>query len=114
LLPFELLGWLPCVADTAYQWLYSEILDNVHDKKDADFSQVEKINKQGAMFIGTLDCFTKGNPVKFLKNINNHMGSSEYNQLIFIKGTGHTYQAKEQELADKMLAVVTNWQKQSN
>lgn len=114
MLPFDLLGWLPCVADTAYQWLYSEILDNVHDKKDGDFSQVERITKHGALFIGTLDCFTKGNPVKFLKNINNHMESSEYNQLVFIKGTGHTYQAKEQELADKILNIVTNWQKETN
>lgn len=114
MLPFDLLGWLPCVANTAYQWLYSEILDNVHDKKDADFSQVERITKHGALFIGTLDCFTKGNPVKFLKNINNHMESSEYNQLVFIKGTGHTYQEKEQELADKILDVVKNWQVQIN
>lgn len=112
MLPFDLLGWLPCTADTAYQWLYSDILDNVHDKKNADFSQVERISKHGALFIVTLDCFTKGNPVKFLKNINDHMASSEYNQLIFIEGTGHTYQEKEQELADKILEVVTNWQGQ--
>lgn len=113
-LPFDLLGWLPCVADTAYQWLYSEILDNVHDNKNGDFSQVEKIDKKGAMFIGTLDCFTRGNPVSFLKNINSHMASSEYNQLIFIDGTGHTYQQKEQELADNILKVVQSWQEQIN
>ena len=110
MLPFDLFGWLPCIADTAYQWLYSDILDNVHDKKNSDFSQVEKITTHGALFIGTLDRFTRGDPIKFLQNINDHMASSEYNQLVFIDGTGHTYQAKEQELADKILRIVQNWQ----
>ncbi|MDG4951869.1 DUF1749 domain-containing protein [Actinobacillus equuli] len=109
LLPFELFGWLPATADTAYQWLYSPLLNNVHVEKDGDFSQVEKISHSGALLIGTLDRFTYGDPSGFLRNINAHFTNSQANELIFIENTGHTYQQKEQELADKIRDLLTTW-----
>ncbi|WGE65682.1 DUF1749 domain-containing protein [Actinobacillus equuli] len=109
LLPFELFGWLPATADTAYQWLYSPLLNNVHVEKDGDFSQVEKISHSGALLIGTLDSFTYGDPSGFLRNINAHFTNSQENELIFIENTGHTYQQKEQELADKIRDLLTTW-----
>ena len=108
-LPFELFGWLSATADTAYQWLYSPILNNVHVEKDGDFSQASKIPHSGALLIGTLDRFTYGDPCGFLQNINDHLQSARENQLIFIEQTGHTYQQKEQEVADKICELIRNW-----
>ena len=110
MLPFPLLGWLPCMADTAYQWLYTDTLDNVHVEADRDFSQVEKIQHSGALIIGTYDRFTYGDPSGFLRNINEHMQTANENELIFIQGTGHTYQGKEQELAECILGLVLGWE----
>jgi pimeloyl-ACP methyl ester carboxylesterase len=110
LLPFELFGWLPALARTAHQWLlFSDILDNVHLESDGDFSQVEKIQHTGALLIRTFDRFTYGDPSAFLRNINDHFPNAEQNELIFIENTGHTYQKKEQEVADKLLALVQSW-----
>lgn len=109
LLPFPLLGWLPCLADTAYQWLYTDTLDNVHVEADGDFSQIERITKTGALIIGTLDRFTYGDPAGFLSNINDHMPTARKNQLVFIQNTGHTYQHEEQALAESILGLVQTW-----
>ena len=109
LLPFELFGWLPCLVRTGYQWLFSDILDNVHLEKDGDFSQIAKIKHTGALLIGTYDRFTYGEPRDFLENINNHFVNPQNNLLIFIEKTGHTYQQKEQEVADKLLALIQSW-----
>lgn len=106
ILPFYFMGWVRCIADTAYQWLYSSILNNVHVEADGDFSQVEKITHSGALIIGTYDNFTYGDPAGFLSNINNHMPTARENKLIFIQRTGHTYQQKEQEIADDILKYV--------
>lgn len=108
-LPFELFGWLSATANTAYQWLYSPILNNVHVEKDGDFSQASKIPHAGALLIGTLDRFTYGDPCGFLQNINDHLQNARENQLIFIEQTGHTYQQKEQEVADKICELIRNW-----
>ena len=108
-LPFELLGWIPCIARTAYGWVFGNILDNVHVEKDGDFSQVAQITHTGALLIGTYDNFTYGDPVGFLENINNHFAHPAENKLIFIEKTGHTYQQKQQETADKLLALIENW-----
>ncbi|MBQ4419595.1 MAG: hypothetical protein II870_08170 [Synergistaceae bacterium] len=43
---------------------------------------------------------TYGDPVEFLENLNNHMPTAEYNRLIFIERTGHTYQNKHQEVKE--------------
>lgn len=110
ILPFQLFGWLPCTADTADQWLNSTTLDNVHTRKNADFSQVERIENTGALLIGTMDTFTYGDPVKYLQNINEHFQNKQNNDLIFIKNTGHTYQEKEQELANEILKLIQKWQ----
>lgn len=109
MLPFELFGWLPCVADTAHQWLFSDTLNNMHVEADRDFSQVQAVSHSGALLIGTLDRFTYGDPCGFLHNINRHFPKSEQNELIFIEGTGHTYQQKEQQVADRLLALVQKW-----
>ncbi|QIW16518.1 hypothetical protein A4G20_09300 [Pasteurellaceae bacterium RH1A] len=109
LLPFELFGWLPALADTAYQWLYSPLLNNVHVEDDGDYSQIEQIRHSGALLIGTLDRFTYGDPSGFLRTINSHFPSAVENELIFIEQTGHTYQKKEQELADRLLTLVKKW-----
>ncbi|MDU8923408.1 alpha/beta fold hydrolase [Pasteurellaceae bacterium LIM206] len=111
LLPFELFGWLPATADTAYQWLYSEILNNVHVEADGDFSQIKRILHTGALLIGTLDRFTYGKPSAFLQNINAHFPDPTRNELILLEQTGHTYQQKEQELADNILNLVQKWGK---
>ena len=110
-LPFYFMGWLPCYADTAYQWLFTDILNNVHVEKDGDFSQCASITHTGALLIGTYDRFTYGDPAGFLKNINDHMPSAAQNKLIFIEKTGHTYQQKEQEVADAILDLVRDWRK---
>ncbi|MBR1624972.1 MAG: DUF1749 domain-containing protein [Clostridia bacterium] len=110
MLPFYFMGWVECIAYTAYDWL-SPTLNNVHVEKDGDFSQVEKINHTGALLIGTLDRFTYGDPSGFLRNINDHFPSANENKLIFIEGTGHTYQQKEQQTADAITELVKEWRK---
>lgn len=85
------------------------MLNNVHVEADRDFSQVEQITHTGALLIGTLDTFTYGDPSGFLKTINDHMPAAKQNKLIFIEGTGHTYQQKHQEVANKITALVKEW-----
>ena len=108
LLPFDFMGWVECIAYTAYDWL-SGMLNNVHVERDGDFSQSEKITHTGALLIGTLDRFTYGDPSGFLKNINDHIPTAAHNKLIFIEGTGHTYQRKEQQTADEILKLMKDW-----
>jgi len=93
---------------TAYDWLWSGLLNNVHTH-EGDFSQVERITHTGALLIGTYDNFTDGDPVGFLTLINSHMPTADRNKLIFIEHTGHTYQMKQQELADQILLLLRSW-----
>ncbi|WP_167366611.1 alpha/beta hydrolase [Rodentibacter genomosp. 1] len=72
MLPFELFGWLPATANTAYQWLYSPLLNNVHVEESGDYRQIRQIPHTGALLIGTLDRFTYGDPRGFLQTINHH------------------------------------------
>lgn len=111
ILPFLLMGWVECTIATAYDWTWSDILNNVHTQPDGDFSQVSKITHTGALLIGTYDNFTDGDPSGFLRNISSHMPTTNQNHLIFIERTGHTYQQKHQKLADKILALIQDWQK---
>lgn len=111
-LPFDLLGWIPCIAATACDWLFSDTLNNVHVEAERDFSQVEAITLTGSLLIGTLDTFTYGNPTGYLENINAHFPTALQNKLIFIEGTGHTYQQKEEETAERILLTVQDWQKE--
>ena len=110
MLPFEFMGWMPCIADTAHDWLFTETLNNVHVEADKDFSQAEQITHTGALLIGTYDRFTYGDPAGFLRNINDHIPTARENRLIFIEGTGHTYQRKEQETADRILELMKEWE----
>ena len=109
MLPFPFMGWVECIADTAYDWQFSGLLNNVHTAKDGDFSQAERITHTGAMLVGTYDNFTDGDPVEFLKNLNDHMPSAAENRLIFIEKTGHTYQGKHQEMSDLFLMQLKEW-----
>ena len=109
MLPFPLLGWIPGTAKMAHGWLFDNILNNVHVEDDADFSQIAQVQHTGALVIGTYDRFTYGDPTHFLENINNHFPNPENNELIFIKNTGHTYQQKEQELAETLAELVKKW-----
>lgn len=109
MLPFPFMGWVECIANTAYDWQFSGILNNVHTAKNGDFSQAEKITHTGALLVGTYDNFTDGDPSDFLRNLNDHMPSCKDNKLIFIEKTGHTYQMKHQELADDILHQLQEW-----
>ena len=109
LLPFPFMGWVECIANTAYDWQFSGLLNNVHTAKDGDFSQAEKITHTGALLVGTYDNFTDGDPSEFLRNLNAHMPMAAQNKLIFIEKTGHTYQMKNQEVADDILRQLREW-----
>ena len=37
------------------------------------------------------------------------MPTAAENRLLFIERTGHTYQQKQEELADKILALLQDW-----
>ncbi len=65
LLPFPFMGWVECIADTAYDWQFSGLLNNVHTEKNGDFSQAGKISHSGALLVGTYDNFTDGDPADF-------------------------------------------------
>lgn len=110
MLPFPFMGWVECIAYTAYDWM-SETLNNVHVENDKDFSQIESINHLGALLIGTYDRFTYGDPVGYLKTINSHFKNHDENELIFIEKTGHTYQQKEVETAKKVASLINKWRK---
>ena len=103
------MGWVECIANTAYDWQFSGLLNNVHTAKDGDFSQAEKITHTGALLVGTYDNFTDGEPSEFLRNLNEHMPKHKENKLIFIEKTGHTYQMKNQEVADDILHQLQEW-----
>ncbi len=111
MLPFPFMGWVECIANTAYDWQFSGLLNNVHTAKDGDFSQAEKITHTGALLVGTYDNFTDGDPSEFLRNLNDHMPTAKENDLIFIERTGHTYQGKNQEVADDILIELQKWRK---
>ncbi|MCQ5209672.1 MAG: alpha/beta fold hydrolase [Megasphaera massiliensis] len=109
MLPFPFMGWVTCIADTAWDWQFSNLLNNVHTAKDGDFSQASAVSHTGALLVGTYDNFTDGDPSDFLRNLNAHMPTAKDNSLIFIEKTGHTYQMKHQEVADKILAQLQEW-----
>ena len=109
MLPFPFMGWVECIASTAWDWQFSGLLNNVHTAKDGDFSQAAQIAHTGALLVGTCDNFTDGDPSEFLRNLNEHMPTAAENKLIFIKNTGHTYQRKHQEVADLILRRLLEW-----
>lgn len=109
MLPFPFMGWVECIVNTAYDWQFSGLLNNVHTAKDGDFSQAEQITHTGALLVGTYDNFTDGDPSEFLRNLNNHMPTHKENELIFIEKAGHTYQMKDQEVADDILHQLQKW-----
>ena len=78
LLPFYFMGWVRCIANTAYDWAFTDMLNNVHLERDADFTQVSQITHTGALMIGTYDRFTYGDPAGFLKNITDPMMGLTY------------------------------------
>jgi len=110
IIPFLLFGWYQCNAKSAYDWVYNNILDNIHYERDGDFNQINKIIHSGAMIIGTYDRLACGDPKGFLENINNHTINKDKNKLLFIENTGHVYQKKEQEIADLLLNLIKEWE----
>lgn len=113
MLPFPFMGWVDCIADTAYDWAFTDLLNNVHTDPNGDFSEAEQITHTGALLVGTYDNFTDGDPVEFLKNLNHHMPTAGQNTLIFIERTGHTYQMKHQEVADDILKQLQKWRNEA-
>ena len=111
MLPFPFMGWVDCIANTAWDWQFSGLLNNVHTARDGDFSQAAQITHTGALLVGTYDNFTDGDPAEFLRNLNDHMPTAKENTLIFIEKTGHTYQMKHQELADDILKQLQDWRR---
>ena len=109
MLPFPFMGWVQCIAHTAWDWQFSGLLDNVTADPDGDFSQCRQIAHSGALLIGTRDNFTRGDPVGFLRNINDHLPAAREDRLIFIEGTGHTYQRRERETAEALRDLVREW-----
>lgn len=109
MLPFYFMGWVECVARTAWQWLFTNWLNNVHLSDEADWSVTEGVRHTGALLIGTYDNFAGGDPVSFLERINRHIPTATQNKLIFIEKTGHTYQMKHQEVADDILKLMQDW-----
>ena len=45
MLPFPFMGWVECIANTAWDWQFSGLLNNVHTAKNGDFSQAESISR---------------------------------------------------------------------
>lgn len=111
MLPFSFMGWVECIANTAYDWVFNNPFNNVHLETDRPHEDLEKIQHTGALLIGTYDNFAGGDPVGFLQNINNHMPTKDKNDLIFIEGTGHTYQQKHQETAHAIVKEILKWRK---
>lgn len=109
MLPFYFMGWVECVARTAWQWLFTNWLNNVHLSDEADWSVTEGVRHTGALLIGTYDNFAGGDPVSFLERINRHIPTATQNKLIFIEKTGHTYQMKHQEVVDDILKLIQDW-----
>ena len=109
MLPFPFMGWVECIANTAYDWQFSGLLNNVHTSRNGDFSQASQITHNGALLVGTYDNFTDGDPSEFLRNLNDHMPTAAENNLIFIERTGHTYQGKNQDVADDTLHQLQEW-----
>lgn len=114
MLPFAFMGWVPCIAYTAYDWIFSGMLDVAHVEREGNFSAASKVTHTGALLIGTYDNFCGGDPVGYLENLNGHMPSTKDNKLIYIERTGHTYQQKEQELAEEILKTVLEWKKSTS
>ncbi len=42
MLPFPFMGWVECIANTAWDWQFSGLLNNVHTAKDGDFYRLSR------------------------------------------------------------------------
>lgn len=110
-LPFQLMGWVDCLVDTAYDWITDTNINTVPVITEEAKGLFKQIRHTGALLIGTYDTFTAGEPREFLIGINQYLPSREMNQFIIIEKTGHTYQQKEQEVAEKISDVIKAWRK---
>lgn len=72
-------------------------------------SVLESVTHTGALLIGTYDNFAGGDLVDFLECINRHIPTAAQNTLLYIERTGHTYQQKQQEVADLILGQLKDW-----
>lgn len=109
-MPFKLFKWQKGIIQTGWNWLTDNTLNNTHIETNADFKQVHAIKQSGALLIRTHDGYSRGNPERYLKNINNHMLKKDKNTLLFITDASHVYRNKEQEVAEKVLETIKeNW-----
>lgn len=108
MLEFELFGWLPCLARTAYGWVFSDKLDNAHSDIGADFSQIKSINHSGAIIIGTLDGFSQGDGEHFIRLMASHIKNGA--SVGLIKDARHNFMGKEKELASEILQILKGWE----
>ncbi|MBQ3405401.1 MAG: DUF1749 domain-containing protein, partial [Oscillospiraceae bacterium] len=67
MLPFHFMGWVRCTANTAYDWQFSDLLNNAPGMYGGDYSQLERICHTGALLVGTYDNFTDGAPSEYLR-----------------------------------------------
>ena len=65
MLPFPFMGWVECIANTAYDWQFSGFLNNVHTARNGDCSQAEKVTHNSALLVGTYENFTDGDPSEY-------------------------------------------------
>ncbi len=106
-MPFKLFRWQKGTNQTGWNWLKDNTLNNT----SFDFSQLRAIRHSGAFLIGTHDGFTRTNPVRYLKTINQQMRTAKENKLIFIDNASHIYRGKEQEVANAITDLIKkDWQ----
>lgn len=101
-MPFKLFRWQKGTNQTGWRWLTDNTLNNT----SFDFSQLRAIKHTGALLIGTHDGYTRTNPVRYLKKINQQMPKAKENKLIFVENASHVYRGKEQEVANEILKLI--------
>lgn len=112
ILPFRLFRWLKSTVTNAKRWLDDDTLNNVHAANDGDFSQLERVNYNGAMLIGMYDRFAGNSPKRYLENLNAHLPNKNKNELIYIPNTGHIYRHQEEKVAQEIKGLLEKWQLQ--
>lgn len=84
MLPFPFMGWVECIANTAYDWQFSGLLNNVHTAKDGDFSQAAQITHNGALLVAGISLHFGLSNCTYFKppGISAHFGLSDCTYLI--------------------------------
>lgn len=64
MLPFLLMGWVECIVATAYDWVHSGLLNNVHTSPDGDFSQAEQMDMTACRFMRRISSTSASSSVR--------------------------------------------------